>query len=204
MKRVEKIKSYYEKNMDKGLPDHSILGWESKETQALRFDALVTNIDLNGMKILDVGCGTGNLVEHLTNKGIKTDYTGIDILQSMIDMANRKNLKAKFLNLDIFKTNPFGNDAFDLVYSSGIFNLNLDNNIEFLTKALVAFLGLSRKVVAFNLLNDSSLDKEDKYYYYKPAEIRKLIEDRFVEEIKSVTIIEGYLHNDFTVICEKI
>lgn len=197
------IKKYYEANMDKGLPDYSMLGWESEEAQALRFEMLAANVPLQGRKILDVGCGVGNLAEYLGRRSIQSDYTGVDILQSMICRAKEKKLGARFLHCDIFKENPFKNEKFDVVYSSGIFNLNLSNNMEFLRRAIDTFLDLSDGIVAFNLLSNKSLDKEDKYFYYDMEKVENLIRNEFSSRMKSVDLICGYLHNDFTVICTK-
>jgi len=189
--------------MGKGLPDYRILGWESKEAQNLRFDAMISNIPLGGMKLLDVGCGTGNLLEYLNTKNIKVDYTGVDILKSMIDCAKEKGLDAQFYNMDIFCGNPFQGGSFDVVYASGIFNLDLGNNREFLLKALRLFCRLSRRYVAFNLLHCASCDKEDKYCYFEPDAVLKTLERELPGELSGIRIIEGYLQNDFTVICRK-
>ncbi len=201
--RVDRIRFYYEANMGKELPDYSLLGWESEEAQFLRFETVVSNVELQGKKILDVGCGVGNFAEYICRKGIKAGYTGVDILSSMIERALAKKLNARILHCDVFHENPFGDEKFDVVYASGIFNLNLGNNMEFLQKAIAAFLGLSNGIVAFNLLGSGSLDKEDRYYYYDMKEVAALIGDRFANEIGQVDIIDGYLHNDFTVICAR-
>jgi ubiquinone/menaquinone biosynthesis C-methylase UbiE len=201
--KLNTIKLYYESNMGKNLPDYSFLGWESEEAQMLRFDVVVSNVDLQGRKILDVGCGVGNFAEYLAKKNIHSQYTGVDILDSMISLAQKKNLNARFLQCDLFKENPFGDEKFDVVYSSGIFNLNLNNNMNFLRKAIGVFLSLSNDIVAFNLLSITSLNKEDKYYYYNMEEVKDLIKNEFSNDIKTVKFISGYLHNDFTVICSK-
>lgn len=202
-KSLQIIKKYYEANIGKGLPDYSMLGWESAEAQALRFEMLADNVQLRGRKLLDVGCGVGNLAEYLDKRGLETYYTGVDILQSMICRAEEKKLGARFLHCDIFKGNPLNDEKFDVVYSSGIFNLNLNNNMSFLKKAIATFLNLSDEIVAFNLLSQTSLDKEEKYFYYDADEVGTLISNEFSSRMKSINIISGYLQNDFTVICAK-
>ncbi|HEX2947792.1 MAG TPA: methyltransferase domain-containing protein [Clostridia bacterium] len=200
MKKFEVIKSYYEENMAKGLPEYGILGWESEKAQQLRFDAMLAKVDLNGKKLLDVGCGTGNLLEYIRSKGIKIDYTGVDILDQMIDIARSKKLGAEFVKADIFKENIFGDSSFDVIYTSGIFNLNLGNNSEFLKNALDLFFRLSRETVVFNLLHTASPDREDKYFYFHPEEVRELLAG-YSHRIEKVEFVEAYLKNDFTVVC---
>lgn len=202
MEKIEIIKTYYESNMGKGLPEYGILGWESAEAQRLRFEALVSSVNLQGKRLLDVGCGTGNLYEYIREKGINIEYTGVDLLQSMIDIAKSKKLDAEFQCVDIFKNNPFEENSFDIVYSSGIFNLNLGNNKEFLTKAILLFVSLAKETVAFNLLDIASPDREDPYFYFDPDEVPKIIE-KATDKIAKINIVKQYLQNDFTVICHK-
>lgn len=202
MERLKIIRTYYESNMGKGLPEYGILGWESEEAQQLRFEILASSVDVRNKRLLDVGCGTGSLHDYLNQKGIHVDYTGVDILECMIDYAKGKNLKAKFHCVDIFKSDFFPRDSFDVVYASGIFNLNLGNNMEFLSEALVRFMELSAETVVFNLLNFDSPSKEEQYYYYHPDEITKLVEP-MAHKLEKFSIIEHYLQNDFTVIFQK-
>lgn len=200
MSKTGIIRSYYEPKLDGNLPDFEKLGWESAEAQALRFAAFVDNADLEGKSILDVGCGLGNLLEYLTMKNISVKYTGVDILPRMIDCANGKRICGEFHCVDIFKDNPFGDKSFDAVYASGIFNLNLGNNHEFFLDALCRFSHIAREVIAFNLLDHRSPDKEDAYFYFSAGEVIDLIESTSCRP-KKVQIIEQYLQNDFTVIC---
>ena len=202
MSRIETIRSYYEPKLAGKLPDFAKLGWESPEAQKLRFDAFLDNIDANGKSLLDVGCGLGNLLEHITEKGLDVRYTGVDILSKMIDCAREKCLDGDFHCLDIFRENPFGADSFDIVYASGIFNLDLGNNAAFFADAFCRFLAISRSIIAFSLLDYRSPGKEEGYAYFSPAGILSAIESSPCRP-KRVQIIERYLSNDFTVICEK-
>jgi SAM-dependent methyltransferase len=202
MDKLKIIKTYYEDNMAKGLPEYGILGWESEEAQKLRFDMLLSSVDLKGKTLLDVGCGTGNLLEYIRSQGIDINYTGVDILDKMIEKAKNKQLGADFFLVDIFKDNIFKDNSFDVIYASGIFNLNLGNNREFLINALDLFLRLSSSAVVFNLLHFASPDREDKYFYFQPDEISEILE-KYSGVIEKVQFIEAYLKNDFTVICKK-
>ena len=202
MKKLDIIRTYYEANMAKVLPEYGILGWESEEAQRLRFDMLLSAVDLEGMELLDVGCGTGNLLEHIISKGINVRYTGVDILDKMIEIAKHKGLSGEFIHADIFKNRIFEDGSFDVIYTSGIFNLDLGNNIDFLKKAIGLFLDLSRKFVVFNLLHRDSPDREDKYFYSGPDEVAELLEE-YSDRIENVQFIEAYLKNDFTVVIRK-
>lgn len=202
MSKLEIIRSYYEPKMEGHLPDYAKLGWESVQAQRLRFDALLDNIEYNGKSILDVGCGLGNLLEYITEKNFDVRYTGVDILEKMIECAREKNLNGQFQCLDIFDSNPFGKESFDIVYASGLFNLELGNNEDFFAAAFCEFLSISKQFVAFNLLDYRSPNREDGYAYFSPCSVLEKIEALPCRP-KKVQIVEQYLNNDFTVICEK-
>lgn len=195
---MSKIKSYYEANNIKDFPDYYIQGWENETAQKLRFKELIGPRNLDGKKILDVGCGTGNLLEYIRTLYKNFDYTGVDILEHMIDRARKKKLEGRFLCIDLFKNNPFPKQSFDVIFSSGIFNLNLGNNKKFLLDAVKVFEQLSRNTISFNLLWDRSPDPEDTYYYFSPEEVRQWLTDIYGQSC-DISIMKGYLSNDFTV-----
>ena len=200
MKKLDIIKSYYEGNMARGLPEYGILGWESEEAQRTRFDIMLSRVDLEGKKLLDVGCGTGNLYEYIKSKGINVKYTGVDILGKMIEKARAKSLDAEFINVDTFKNNIFAQKSFDIIYTSGIFNLDLGNNKEFLADALDLFFRISRETVVFNLLNIASPNREDRYFYFHPNEVSEILAE-FSDILVKTEFVESYLDNDFTIVC---
>lgn len=71
-----------------------------------------------GMKLLDVGCGSGRLGYALFCSGLsdKVQYVGIDIVPELLDYAREKCKKANFLFLynDQLKM-PLENEQFDVV-----------------------------------------------------------------------------------------
>jgi len=202
MGKIEKIKDYYKRNNKPNHPDYYILGWESDAAQQLRFQALVNSLDLQGKRILDIGCGTGNFLQYLVQKFSDFSYTGVDIIEHMIANAKNKNLKGTFLCVDIFKANPFSQNEFDAIFASGTFNINLGNNKKFIIDALRLFDYISSETISFNLLNTNSPNREDNYFYSSPDEISELINLNFPNHFK-IKVVEGYLQNDFTIVCRK-
>ncbi|MBN2657450.1 MAG: class I SAM-dependent methyltransferase [Spirochaetales bacterium] len=203
MKKLDIIRNYYEPKLQENLPDYSTLGWESREAQFDRFRILTENVELGGRRILDVGCGLGNLLDHLKEIHESPDYTGVDILKHMVEKAGQRHPEQSFLHMDIFAENTFGKGNFHTVYSSGIFNINMGNNHDFLKDAIQLFLDLAQNFVVFNLLHCNSPDRDETYYYFHPEEVVRMIEDINDENVRSIKIIEHYLQNDFTVILEK-
>lgn len=200
--KIKQIKSYYAEKLCQTKDEHAILGWEDKKSQHLRFDALIDNVKLESLKILDVGCGLGNLYEYLKEKNISVDYSGVDICNEIVELAKLKNPDLCVSCQDLFKDNNTITGKFDLVYSSGIFNIDLGNNEDFLARAIKKFYQLSERFIVFNMLHENSPDRENMYFYTSPAEVKTIIKSSGLK-FKKILVVEGYLDNDFTIICEK-
>src|SRR3989344_2096659 len=76
-------------------------------------------------KVLDAGCGTGNLVIEFKQANPRTELHAVDADNEMLTTANGK---AKKLNLDInfmksfLQKLPYKDNFFDIVYSSLVFH----------------------------------------------------------------------------------
>ncbi len=198
MSYFKKLQQHYVPRFSKD-ENAAILDWENKSAQYMRFKAVTDNIELQNKRFLDVGSGLGDFLTHCENLDIDIDYTGVDILDEMTESARKKHPDAKFVTADIFKSDIFEDTAFDVVYTSGIFNLNLNNNHIFFMQAIDKFIRISDDVIVFNLLHERSTAKENKYFYNNPEKIYNLM----IEKFREVQIVDNYLENDFTVICRK-
>lgn len=198
--RARRIRSFYEDRLaKKSLPDFEILSWSSPHSQEARFKVLVDNVDLRGKSLLDVGCGLGNLLGYLNSQRIATDYTGVDISERMTQAALQRHPDGRFVYADIFLESPFQPRAFDVVFCSGAFNLNLGNNDEFIGVAIRHFQELSRQCVVFNLLHDRAQGSDNRFAYYSPGHVLKLM----APAGWSIRVIDDYLPNDFTIIAQR-
>lgn len=179
--KLKLIHKHYAKRIEKETEDYKILDWESEEEHKKRFSVFTSAFsDIQGESILDVGCGLGNFAEYLDEKNIAAQYTGVDILTEMIDLSSKKTfkrVKAEFLKTDIFLENSLiKNRKFDYIFASGIFNLNLGNNIDFFDNAIKLFFSIAKKGICFNLLGIQAQGLfGDKYFYYDKNEIEEKI-----------------------------
>ena len=78
---------------------------------------IIGNLPID-MKILEVGCGTGNQLVRLEALGFRNLY-GIDISSYAVDLSRKK-----FRDLNIIQGNafdiPFKDNFFDMVFTSGL------------------------------------------------------------------------------------
>ena len=196
---VSGIYDHYKDNFGKALTNDKILDWESRDAQEIRFSILKDFIlanNLTDITLLDVGCGLADLYDYLVRFDIRSGYTGIDILPEMISLAKQQHPDLQLIAGDIFADDLLP-DRFDVVYSSGIFNIDLGNNYDFLRNAVKRFMSLSKRYVVFNLLADTSLDKEAGYFYFNKQRVETLLSECKITDYK---IITGYLHNDMSVV----
>lgn len=75
-----------------------------------------------GIKVLDIGCGTGNFSIKLAQKGCKV--IGIDVSEEMLSIAKKKAEKAgldiQFYHMDVYDL-KFEDESFDAVFSMAAF-----------------------------------------------------------------------------------
>ena len=108
---------------------------------------------------------------------------------------------ATFVAADLFGEGPmpFPPRSFDVVFCSGVFNLDLGNNMAFLAAAVRRLWELAGEHLVFNLLHRRAAHHYDHCFYYDPHEVLALLGGMDL----SATIIDDYLPNDFTVLCTR-
>lgn len=198
-KKIKRIREFYLPKLSRKANSQR-LGWENTVTQLARFKAFVDRVDLNGRSLLDVGCGFGDLLSYLKDRGVDCRYTGVDIMKEMVIEAQKIHAGDRFINGDIFDDASCVKESFDFVYASGTFNINLKNGVAFIPKVIARFWECSKEGFAFNLLHERSADRDELYHYSSPDQIRPLFEGYNCE----LEFADDYLQNDFTVICRKI
>jgi SAM-dependent methyltransferase len=195
--RPDRIRRHYEHRIQPQRPNYDVLDWASEGTQHARFEVLAGAVDLEGKRLLDVGCGLGDLLGFIQRRGLSVDYTGVDLLDRMVQAARVQHPRGAFVAADIFSASPFEPASFDVVFCSGALNLNLGNNRQFLPWALERLFELSRKWVVFNLLHARFKHDDPSYFHYEPNDVLEVL-SRFN---CSVRLIDDYLPNDFTCVC---
>jgi SAM-dependent methyltransferase len=197
MSRRKHIHDHYEPRIVPGRASHEVHDWADAASQEARYRVLADNVPLDGKSLLDVGCGLGDLFGFLRSRGVAVRYVGVDIVAKMADAARRRFPEGRFVQGDVFADHPFGQERFNVVFCSGVFNLNLGNNRQFLPAALGRQFELADEHAVFNLLHHRTTERYEHCAYFDPAEVVAMV----VKLAADVRVIDDYLHNDFTVIC---
>jgi len=188
---------YFSKRFTEHGDSHQALDWNSKTRQYKSFEAVTGSLELNGKKILDVGCGLGHLFEYLKEQGNVVDYTGVDVVEEMTEYAGKKHSDAKFLAAD-FLAEDF-EEMFDMVFISGVFNVKMRNHWNFVEEMLKKSWSLCNEALAFNMISNYVDYKEPHLYYANPLAVfhscKKLT--------KRVSLLHDYLPFEFSIVMNK-
>ena len=198
MQYHDKIRRFFDASLrEHPLSSAAIVGWSTAETQSIRFKVLSEIADLKGSRLLDVGCGVGDLLGYLKKIYADIDYVGIDLHPGMIAHAIKKFPEGRFLHQSLEQIE----ESVDFVFVSGAFNLRVDDNEQYLQRMLKQAYAFAEKGVAFNLLSRYApydLVYPD-LYYYDPG-----IVFSYCKRLASrVTLRHDYLSNDFSIYMYK-
>lgn len=76
----------------------------------------------SGERILDLGCGTGSLIQRLLQIASGSEIVGIDPCAEMLEIARQKMPQSVELKVGLADDIPFPNDYFDIVVSTSAFH----------------------------------------------------------------------------------
>lgn len=86
--------------------------------------------DTTGKRILDLGCGTANILEHIHDE---KEYVGIDFSDKYIEAAKKRfegRKTSKFYNIDLNEYSRTTTDKFDIVLMIGVLHHISDAEVE--------------------------------------------------------------------------
>jgi ubiquinone/menaquinone biosynthesis C-methylase UbiE len=85
--------------------------------------ATLSHLDLHpGDRILDLGCGTGTLLENLLTVAPEAEMFGLDPCAEMLNVARQKLPASIDLKLGNATNIPFSRDSFDVLVSTSAFH----------------------------------------------------------------------------------
>lgn len=127
--------------------------------------------NFSGKRILDFGCGKGDLYGFIKERGIAINYCGIDINKNLIALAKGKYPEAEFILIDI-EEEEFERD-FDVIFVCGVFNLRVAGVEVSMQNVLKKLFRLCREALHVNALTYYVAQRNVELFYVKPEEILK-------------------------------
>lgn len=140
--------------------------------------------DFSGKKILDFGCGKGDLNEFIKKRDISINYCGIDVNENLIKLAKSKYPETEFIAVDL-EESEFER-VFDVIFICGVFNLRIAGIEESMKNVLKKLFRLCNEALHVNLLSYYIAQRNVELFYVKPEEIMKFA---ITELSRSVTLM---------------
>lgn len=195
---LRQVKKFYdERFLKKGEVLESV-GWGSCESQHLRFEVLLRNINFDGKKILDVGCGFGDLIPFLESINPNFEYVGIDISLELLKVAkdrykNKPNIS--FYEGDILSVDQYKLEGIDISVLSGTLTYKISDNIAYAQQVLNKMYEVSKTAAASNFMSSYADYKNDKNYHFSPEELFSYSKSLFGK----VVLFHDYPLHEFTI-----
>ncbi len=151
------------------------------------YDFIINSLNKVNAKVLEIGCGPGNITKYLLSKRPDFEIFGIDIAPNMIELAKKNNPLASFEIMDSRNINEIQSkfDAiicgFCLPYLSqtDTYKLIQDSN-QLLNNRGLIYISFVEGDSAKSGFQTASTGDRSYFYFHDLAEIKtKLIEARF-------------------------
>lgn len=171
------------------------LGFGRRSSQEKRFAAVLGGLgSFHGKRLLDVGCGFGDLLAWLNARGVEPRYTGMDICRPMIERCQRRfeGSGARFMIGDAltFVTD----EPYDYIVASGIFGYAAKDTRKRVQPTLERLFDLTRIGLAVNFLSRRASTRSPGRLYLHPADVLQFA----LKLTPAVQLDHTYMPNDFT------
>lgn len=166
----EEIINRYNERLVKLGATSDALAVGSEDRRAIRYHVLTELGNFNGKRILDLGCGFGDLLAFLKTNRIECEYTGYDINPELIKHARKKYPDGRFEVIDILSTQI---PIFDYIVSSSSFNnkLKYGDNYSHAESILKKAYAHATSGVAIDFLTSYVDYRHDHAFYYAPEQV---------------------------------
>lgn len=193
------LKRYSDRLARLGATD-AALGW-TKSKQKLRHRILLqywlAQPAPAPLRILDFGCGFGDLYGYARAQGVALDYTGLDINAELLAVARTRYPGVRFVCQDVFEQ-PLA-ETFDVVLSCGVHNHRLADNRGFAERSFDLFDSISRLGFAVNFLSSRTTFQHSDNHYSAPEEMLAL----GLRHSSRVSLRHDYMPFEFTLFVDK-
>jgi SAM-dependent methyltransferase len=140
--------------------------YADRETQERRMAVLCEIGVTKDSKVLDFGCGTGQLLSFLQRSDYEGEYVGYDISPEAIELARSVRPAGRFEVRNILEQ-PI-EERFDYILVSGVFNNLISDNRAFFEAISRRLMAQADAGYAFNMLSRFVDYFDDGLYYEDP------------------------------------
>jgi len=172
------IVSHYESCLEKHGDTHLGVDWPKKEDAETRYKVMLELIRRNNearmVRLLDFGCGTSHLYEHILARGIKNiSYAGLDLSEQFVQVSQTKFPGNEYYCVDML-TGDAAIPSFDYVVMNGVFTekraLDFDEMFAYFKRLLKKVFEKAEIGLAFNVMS-KHVDWEREDLFHLPFDV---------------------------------
>jgi SAM-dependent methyltransferase len=199
MADLKAIRDHYESELTRSEYGAQRVGWRDESAQSSRFECIVRLFDgYEISSVSDLGCGRGDFLKYLRDRGWFGSYVGTDISHKMIAEAASRfkhDTKAEFMMSDVPR-------RADYLVASGIFNVSLDSETQmwraYCEELIRRMWESAEQGIVFNMLStDSNMERrKSSLSYSNPSEVLEFVRR---ELSTTVRLDQSYGQFDFTI-----
>ncbi len=198
---------FYESHVRRFGYGYRALGFGRRSSQEKRFGALAALGSFDGTRLLDVGCGFGDLLAWLRARGVQPRYTGLDLIAPMIERCRKRFSEqggeaggegmARFLVGDALTWQA--DCEYDYVIASGVFGYNAKDTRARIQPTLERLFAIAGRGLAVNFLSGCAPTRSPGRLYVHPADVLQYA----LRLTPAVSLDHTYMPNDFTLCLYK-
>lgn len=148
---ITRVLERYDRRLAALGPVPEALGW-TKGRHVLRYDVLLEPWRLTTERVLDFGCGFGDMYAYCRARYPAVRYEGIDLNPSLIAAGRDRYAEANLRSRNVLREGLDG--EWDVIVASGLFNLRLSDNWSFIRNTFHLFASHARRGFAANFLSN--------------------------------------------------
>jgi SAM-dependent methyltransferase len=189
---------FYESHVRRFGYDYRALGFGRPASQEKRFEVLASLGGFHGRRLLDAGCGFGDLLAWLGRRGVRPEYTGVDLCPPMVERCKERFAEecasgaARFVAADAFDYRPAS--QYDFVVASGIFGYAARDTRSRMLPMIERMFSWCSEGLAVNFLSRRAPRHSPERLYLDPQEVLA----HALQLTPAVRLDHSYMPNDFT------
>lgn len=150
---------------------------------ATSFDDFLNLLPDSSARVIDLGCGPGNVTRYLLNQQPNLQITGVDLAPAMVDLAQKHNPEASFLLSD-WQTGLERSTNLQGVVAAFIFPYLAENEVKNLLQTAaknlvpdgVLYISTMEDDYAVSGLKTNSSGDQVNMYYYTEMQLEGLLQ----------------------------
>jgi SAM-dependent methyltransferase len=171
-KKYIEIVEHYESCLARHGDSHLGVDWPKAQDAETRYRVMLELIPAprpSIVKLLDFGCGTSHLYEHIVARGLTgIEYVGLDLSPKFVELSRRKFPKNQYICADILDE-PDAVPKSDYIVMNGVFtekrSLTFEEMLDYFERTLSATFAKAERGIAFNVMSKHvDWEREDLFH----------------------------------------